>query len=132
MIDRLDWLSGCWQRRNQTRVVDEQWMAPRGGTMLGMSRSVRGDTLVEFEQLRIYERKGRLVFAAAPSGQTPSEFESVSVTDSSVTFENATHDFPQRVLYRLVRPDSLHARIEGTVRGQARAVDFPYRRAVCP
>ncbi|HEX3276493.1 MAG TPA: DUF6265 family protein, partial [Gemmatimonadales bacterium] len=83
-------------------------------------------------QVRLFERRGRLVYAAAPSGQSPAEFTSVSVSDSGVTFENLDHDFPQRVRYRRAGPDSLLARVEGLRRGTLRGVDFGYRRMACP
>jgi len=132
MIARLEWLTGCWERRAGTHLVEEQWMAPRGGTMLGMSRTVRGDTLVEYEQVRIFERGGKLVYAAHPSGQPPAEFVSVEVGDSVVVFENPKHDFPQRILYCRVGLDSLVARVEGTSRGRKRSVEFPYVHIACP
>ena len=101
--------------------------------MLGMSRTVRGDsTLVEFEELRIFGRGGRLVYHAEPSGQTPTDFETRSSSDTLVTFENPAHDFPQRVIYRRRGQDSLLARIEGTSGGRTRGVDFAYARARCP
>jgi hypothetical protein len=100
--------------------------------MLGAGRTVDGDSLVEFEQVRIFERGGRLVYGARPSGQEPAEFESILVSDSAVTFENLGHDFPQRVMYRRVGTDSLVGRVEGTRAGRIRGVDFPYRRASCP
>jgi hypothetical protein len=63
MVDRLAWIAGCWRQsasNGTKRVIDEQWMAPRGRTMLGMSRTVRDDSvLVEFEQLQILERTVR-------------------------------------------------------------------------
>jgi hypothetical protein len=130
-VDRLAWLAGCWVRASGGRVVEEQWMRPRGATLLGMSRTVRGDTTVEFESMRVYEEGGRLVFAARPSGQPPAEFRSTEVTDSSVTFANPAHDFPQRIVYRRLSDGSLLARVEGTRKGAAAAVDFPYRRAAC-
>jgi hypothetical protein len=114
-------------------VIEEHWMTPRAGFALGMSRTVRGDTMVtEFEQLRLFQRAGRAIFHAEPSGQTPTDFEAKAMSDTMVVFENATHDFPQRVIYRKRGADSLIARIEGTVNGQARGVDFPYARARCP
>ena len=130
-IHQVGWLAGCWERASGGRTVEEQWMRPRGGLMLGAGRTVEGDSLVEYEQVMILERGGRLVYAARPSGQAPAEFESIAVTDSSVTFENAAHDFPQRVLYRRVGRDSLVARVEGTRGGQVRGVDFAYRRGAC-
>ncbi len=47
-IDKVGWLQGCWQLSSGQRVVEEQWMAPRAKSMLGMGRTVRGDTLVEY------------------------------------------------------------------------------------
>ena len=128
---RLDWLSGCWENRRPGRLTEEQWMTPRGGMMLGMARTTRGDSLVEFEQVRISERGGQLVYTAQPSGQAQTEFTSTEISDSAVVFANPTHDFPQRVIYRRKGADSLVARIEGTMNGNARAVDFRYTRAKC-
>ncbi len=130
-VEQVGWLAGCWARSAGARVVEEQWMRPRGGLMLGAGRTVNGDSLVEFEQVRVLERDGRLIYAAAPSGQTPAEFTSIAVSDSSVTFENRTHDFPQRIRYRRIGHDSLVARIEGTRGGQVKGVDFAYGRAAC-
>jgi hypothetical protein len=130
-VHRLGWLAGCWQGGGGTTVVDEQWMQPRGGVMLGMSRTTRGDSVVEFEQLRIYTRGGRAVYAATPSGQAAAEFEARTTGDSTVVFENPAHDFPQRIIYRRQGADSLVARIEGTRGGKVRGIDYPYRRISC-
>lgn len=129
---QLSWLSGCWENRRPGRLTEEHWMTPRGGIMLGMARTTRGDSLMEFEQVRIGERGGQLVYTAQPSGQAQAEFTSTEVGDSMVVFANPGHDFPQRVIYRRRGADSLLARIEGTMNGNARAVDFPYARGKCP
>ena len=125
------WLAGCWERRSGNRLVEEQWIAPRGGMMLGMGRTTRGDSVVEFEHTRIYTLGDTLVFAATPSGQRPAEFRAVGPVGDEVRFENPAHDFPQRVIYRRAGTDSLIARVEGTRGGQARGFDFAYRRAAC-
>ena len=130
-VQRLAWLGGCWQQRSGTRVVEEQWMAPRGGVMLGMSRTARNDTVIEYEQLRIFQRATRVVYAAAPSGQAPAEFETSAIGDTLVVFENPAHDFPQRISYRRRGADSVVARIEGLRSGVVRGVDFGYRRVGC-
>ncbi|HEY4303215.1 MAG TPA: DUF6265 family protein [Gemmatimonadaceae bacterium] len=132
-VERLTWIAGCWRQTTGNRVVDEQWMAPRGGMMLGMSRTVRNDTtIVEFEQLRITDRGAGAVYHAEPSGQAAADFVAATVGDSMVTFSNPQHDFPQRIIYRRHGADSLIARIEGTRGGSVHGVDFPYVRATCP
>ena len=130
LIDRAAFIQGCWQRQNGNRIVEEQWMAPRGGVMLGMSRTVRADSVIEWEFIRLYERGGNLVYAAQPARQAPAEFESTSIERDVITFANPAHDFPQRIIYRR-GGDSLFARIEGVRNGQERGVDFRYARVRC-
>jgi hypothetical protein len=134
VVRQLSWITGCWRQSSSggSRVIDEQWMSPRGGTMLGMSRTVRGDSLLEFEHLQILERSGRLVYHAEPSGQPPADFIASTMSDTLVVFENPEHDFPQRIIYRRRGTDTLVARIEGTRNGQTRGIDFPYARVGCP
>lgn len=135
-IDRLAWLAGCWSRESPKRIVEEQWMAPRGGLMLGMSRTVSKETggTIEFEAVRIEEREGKLVFVAKPSGQPEATFESIELTESLVVFENPAHDFPQRVGYQRTAEGGLAAWIEGSSgpEGELKRVDFPYARVDCP
>ena len=107
-------------------------MAPRGGAMLGMSRTVRGDAMAQYEFVVLREENGRLVYQAHPSGQPSAVFTLKEVTARSVLFENLQHDFPQRVGYRLQPPGSLVAWIDGILNGKARRVEFPYRKAECP
>ena len=130
-IDRVAWMAGCWSLTVEGRTVDEHWMAPRGGAMLGISRTVKDGRLTEYELVVLRERGGALVFLAHPSGQPAGEFASTSVGETSVVFENAEHDFPQRIGYRR-RGDFLDAWIEGAVGGATRRVEFPYRRVSCP
>ncbi len=129
-IDKLGFISGCWTlvQPNGTKI-EEQWFAPAAGAMLGMSRSVRDGKLREYEFMRIVPAAdGKLQYVAIPSGQAESAFPLKELAENAVTFENPQHDFPQRILYRLVDKDTLVARIEGSIGGQARSADFPYRR----
>ena len=130
-LDRLAWLAGCWARRGESPDLDEVWMAPRGGMMLGIGRVVRDGAVVSHEAMRIEARGERLVFIANPSGQAEAEFMSTTLEDDVVVFQNPQHDFPQRVIYRHAAGDSLHARIEGTLEGEAQGVDFRLGRARC-
>ena len=53
-ISDLAWMSGSWRTAPGGRAqIEEHWMEPGGGSMLGMSRTVAGDRTVEFEYLRL-------------------------------------------------------------------------------
>lgn len=131
-IDKLAFISGCWTlvRPNGTKI-EEQWLAPAGGAMIGMSRSVRDGKLRQFEFMRIVPGEDEtLRYVVIPSGQAETAFALKDLAADAVTFENPKNDFPQRILYRLADKNTLVARIEGSVNGQERSADFPYKR--CP
>jgi len=69
--------------------------------MLGANRSGEGGHAKAFEFMRIVEDKqGRISFLAYPGGKSPVAFPLVSTGSQQVVFENATNDYPQRILYR--------------------------------
>jgi hypothetical protein len=131
-IDRVAWMQGCWQLMSGDRTVEEHWMSPRGGTMLGSARTVRAGKLVEHEFVLLAERDGRLAYEAHPSGQPPATFLSKELDTESVVFEDPKHDFPQRIGYRKDAADRMLAWIEGTTAGTVRRVEFPMQRVDCP
>jgi hypothetical protein len=128
---QVAWMAGCWRQAAEGRTIDEMWMPPAGGTMVGVSRTVAAARTVAFEFLRIHEEGGRLLLTARPSGQNEASFAVLRIGSREVVFENPAHDFPQRVSYRLEN-DTLIGRIEGALNGKPRSVDYPMRRVDCP
>jgi len=130
-IKDVAWLQGCWELRDGDRVVEERWMLPRAGSMLGVGRTTRGEKLIEHEFVLLTERDGRLAYEAHPSGQATATFMSKPISGREVVFEDPTHDFPQRVGYRSTGPGQLLAWVEGTSGGRARRIEFAYRIVNC-
>lgn len=132
-VESLAWLAGCWARTTAEPGSGEQWTPPAGGTMLGTSRTVRDGLTVEYEFVVIRANdSGQLAYFAHPSGQAAAAFPLLRLGAGEVVFENPTHDFPQRVGYRLESGgDALLAWIEGTSDGRTRRVEFPMTRTAC-
>ena len=131
-VEDLAWLSGCWATVGGEAGSGEQWTVPAGMTMFGVSRTVRDSRTVAYEFVQIRETAaGGLEFIARPSGQAEATFLLVRLSETEVVFENLAHDFPQRIIYRLQADGYLTGRIEGEVKGEAKAVDFPLQRIDC-
>ena len=131
-LARVAWLAGCWQADGGEPGSTEQWMAPAGGAMLGMSRTVRRGRMVTHEFMQIREAAGGgIEFHAQPAGQLPATFAAIRVSEAEVVFENPGHDFPQRVVYASDGPGKLLARIEGVQQGRERVLRFPMSRVPC-
>src|SRR6478609_10381066 len=127
-LDKLTWLAGSWRMEKAGRVVEEQWMAPAGGSMMGMSRTVAKSRVVDYEFMQIREGPGgTLFFVAEPSGQKEAAFQLLTLSDNEVIFENREHDFPQRILYTRLTDGSVLAAIEGPEEagGQRKRVECP-------
>lgn len=95
----LGWMVGRWETSG-TQITEESWANARGGVMLGFSRTLRGDTLREWEFLRLQAGEdGTTTYFAQPGGRAPTPFRLVRVEGTSATFENPAHDYPQRIRY---------------------------------
>lgn len=131
-VAELGWLAGCWQSQDGEAGSGEQWMAPAGGTMLGMSRTVEKGRTVEHEFMQIRRGPdGRLAFIAQPTGQGTTVFPILRLDEKEAVFENPQHDFPQRVIYARDGETRLRVRIEGVQEGAQRSIEFPLRRISC-
>jgi hypothetical protein len=125
-IAQAAWISGVWigtaGATGQT-TVEERWTPAAGGSMIGVSRTLRGTSMTAFEFLCIVERGGTLIYTAMPNGRTPpTHFTLTAVTADSATFENPTHDFPKMIRYTK-RPDgSLETTIAGEGGQRAQSV----------
>ena len=126
-ISSLVWISGDWQTPPGARAqIEEHWMRPAGGSMLGMSRTVAGDKTVEFEYLRIEQRGDEIFYVAHPKARCPgTDFKLTSLSTQEAVFENPQHDFPKRIIYRKNPDGSLVASIDGGA--GTKTMTFSYR-----
>lgn len=125
-IDALAWMTGHWKTTARGSVSEELWMAPGGGMMLAVNRSV-SPKRASFEFIRIAETETGLVYYGSPSGKPAVGFPLEELAGERVAFENPAHDFPQRIIYWR-NGDRLCARVEGTVRGKVEGEEWCWER----
>lgn len=126
------WMTGCWAAEGKEAGTGEAWIAPAGGSMLGVGRTVKAGRTVDFEFMQIRTgTEGKLLFIALPSGKRETTFVASEVGPEHVVFTNPSHDFPQNVSYRKTGTEMMVARIDGVRDGSARGINFPMRRVSC-
>lgn len=112
-VEALGWMAGSWGSQQGDMWVEEHWLAPRGGLMLGTNRSGDKDKAKAFEFLRIVAGPdGVPIYWATPEGGTTTAFRQIASGPRSVTFENRANSYPTRIRYRL-SGETLEATIEG-------------------
>ena len=128
---QLSWISGYWLSCEDGREVSETWSDPRGGLMLGAALTVERGKLTTFESSRIAPASpagGNVAYFAGVNGALPVAFAAMEASGTRVVFENAGHDFPQRVIYER-NGDVLNARIEGHMGDRDQSMSWSYRKA---
>lgn len=115
--DLPDWLTGEWLQKRDDRWTEEVWTLARGGTMIGVGRTGRGESLRSWEVMRIVRAAdGSLAFHGAPEGGPATVFPLVSQGVRDIIFANPEHDYPQRIRYwregRLLMAET--ARMDGS------------------
>lgn len=128
---KLDRLSGLWQTDTGEGMLYEEWTKEHNNVMYGKSYMVEGTDSTVFERVELAKKDSGVYYIPTvkdQNGSQPVYFKMISSNDSSFTFENKLHDFPQRIIYRFVTNDSLVARIEGDVKGSLQYQEYFYSR----
>ncbi len=125
-IAQVSWIAGTWIGTTGSNTFEERWTPSAGGSMLAMSRTIRGGVMSAFEFLCIVEREGGLVYQAMPNGRQPAtDFKLTKIDADSATFENPAHDSPKMIRYAK-RPDGSLEAVVGD--GKQRAQTFVFKR----
>jgi len=123
-LKQVGWLAGTWVGVSGS---EERWTPPTGGSMIGVSRTLRNGAMTAFEFLCIAERGGGLVYQAMPNGRSPAtDFTLTRLDAQSATFENPAHDFPKAIRYSLLADGTLEAVISGDAK--QRAITFTFKK----
>jgi len=131
-LEALAWIAGAWGSAEGDRETTEVWLPPAGGIMLGMNRSVSGPGRAFFEFFRIaLDDEGAITYFASPLGREPVSFRLTECAEGRAVFENADHDYPQRVIYER-RGEQMVAAIEGIDGGERKRSEWRWTRSTLP
>ena len=80
-----------------------------------------------FQYLRIEARGNEIYYVAHPRAKSPgTDFKLMRLTGQEAVFENPTHDFPKRIIYRRNGDGTLTALIEGDGTEKEKPEEFSY------
>lgn len=130
-IAEASWLIGTWSNSVKDRRDFEEWRKYDDSTYIGRSYSIVGIDTVSSETIQVEERGGEVLYIPTVQGQNDNQpvfFKLTLSEPGKIVFENADHDFPQKITYQLVSSDSIVAEISGLIDGKLRANVFPMKR----
>jgi hypothetical protein len=127
----LSSLQGVWRMKTDKGDIYESWRSISDLELAGKSYQLNGDDTIVFERIRLVKKGSAIAYIPVVMDQNegqPVEFRLISAEQKKYIFENKAHDFPQRIIYSLVTPDSVVARIEGIRDSKPDGADYYFSR----
>ena len=130
-IEKANWLIGEWGNTSKEGVLTETWTKQNDSTLTAQAYFIIGKDTVSAESI-VLEQKGNDLFYV-PTIKNQNKGKSVTFrmtisTDKQLIFENAAHDYPQRITYNKISTDSLVAEISGIKEGKENKERYPMKK----
>ncbi len=125
----MEWLVGSWVFNSEEGIIFENWQM-NGDTLLqGESGYLDGQDTIVFERVLLAKRGEDIYYMVYGQNETqPTLFKLTSNDNNTLVFENPQHDFPTKITYALITPDSIVAEISGQSKGVSKRQQFLYAR----
>lgn len=126
-IKKADWLIGNWENTSDEGVLSENWQKLNDSTFSASSYFIKGKDTLHFETIVLAQLGETLTYKATVKGQNddkPVSFPSTSESDQKLVFENAKHDYPQKITYTKGANNTLTAAISGNLNGKPSSEKF--------
>jgi hypothetical protein len=127
---KLYGLTGTWKMNTKRGAVCEEWKKVNKNYLQSKGYMIRGKDTIISERIALTNAKEGIFYTSTVEEQNnkqPVAFKMTGSENNEFVFENPQHDFPKRIVYKLITADSLHAWIDdGTETGKRQ--DFYYKR----
>lgn len=125
LIDKASWFLGEWQNQSKESHFYENWKKVSDSTFAGVSCIIKGNDTIFNENVLLEQRNDSLFYDVSVNGQDETYFYLTKSSKNEVTFENPKHDFPTKINYKLISPDSIIATISGKKKGKVESETYP-------
>ena len=128
----LGWLNGVWYADQGKKITGEEWHRISANTYEGRGYIIQesGNDTTVFESLRLLKMHDDIFYLAyVKHNSLPVAFKLTRTNNDSTFFENAAHDFPQKIVYIKTGSNSFSVHVEGVENGVLRYFELKFRKA---
>ncbi|MBP6181540.1 DUF6265 family protein [Flavobacterium sp.] len=130
-IKSAQWLIGKWENNSADGNLSESWKKVNDSTFQAQSYYIKDKDTLHFESISLQQKGEELTYTATVKGQNndkPVAFKLTTSTNKQLAFENLKHDYPQKISYTQITPDSLIAKISGIQQGKPSSEQFSMKK----
>lgn len=129
----LGWLAGCW-RANVMRdgsTINEVWLAPQAGTMMGIGQTFVGARTLGWEAMRIYDAGDSMKLWLRPGARPELTLDLVESTATVAGFSVTEGGSTTKLRYERTGDTTLMATFRLIKGEDRRGADFSFTRVDC-
>lgn len=128
LLNKANWFLGEWHCKSSYGDFTEKWEKLSDSTMIGESHIIQGNDTVFKENIVLEQRNDSLfynVLIKDSNQEKNTSFHLIESSKNQLVFENPKNDFPTKIVYNLIQPDSILASIHGKEKGVLKTENFP-------
>ena len=131
VFKKLYVLEGTWKMTTKRGTICEEWKKVDNNYLQSKGYMIKGnDTLIN-EKVALTNTAAGIFYTSTVEDQNnkqPVAFKMTSAENNMFVFENPEHDFPKKIVYKLINTDSLHAYIDDGKEDSKKRQNFYYIR----
>ena len=130
-INSINWLLGDWENKMPVGDLSENWEKKDDSTFVGHSYFIKGKDTISSESIELTQKGEELYYIPTVKGQNNNKavsFKLNTATTKEFIFENPKHDYPQKIVYKLINANNLVATISGIQQGKPSSESYPLKK----
>lgn len=124
-------LEGTWKMVTKRGAICEEWKIVNKDYLQNKGYMIKGPDTTITERVALTRTSKGVFYTSTVEEQNkkqPIAFKMTKAADNMFVFENPAHDFPKRIVYKIVTPDSLHAWIDDGKDESKKVQNFYYKK----
>ena len=132
-VNAYPWLVGCWQAQSARdgATINESWLAPRGGTVMGIGQTYREGKTVAWEAMRMYNEGDAVKLWLRPGLRNELTLTLEAAGDNFAAFSLKEGDSTTKLRYERKSATEMLATFRLEQGDNRRGADFAFAKVEC-
>ncbi|RTZ06825.1 DUF6265 family protein [Flavobacterium sp. GSP6] len=126
-----NWILGNWENKSVDGNLSETWKKVNDSTFEAQSYFIKEKDTLHFESIILQQKGEELTYSTMVKGQNEDKavaFKLTTTTEKQLVFENPKHDYPQKIIYSEINPDSMVTKISGIQQGKPSSEQYSMKK----
>jgi hypothetical protein len=124
-------LEGTWKMTTKRGAICEEWKIVNKNYLQNKGYMIKGSDTVVTERVALTKTGNGIFYTSTVEEQNnkqPIAFKMTKANGNTFVFENLAHDFPKRIVYKIIAADSLQAWIDDGKEASEKRQNFYYKK----